>query len=139
MKFVLEPNNRGASDQIMLDDLRKVARNLGKDFVTKDEYEQDGRFSSFTIPFAFGSSQVVRQRAVKCANMKGETMRKEYDFSQGERGKFYKRGAKLNLPVYLDSDVREFVEKIAEDKQSDVSTVVNQLLKSDKKLADAMQ
>ena len=66
-------------------------------------------------------------------------MRKKLDFSQGERGKFYKRGVKLNLPVYLDSDVREFVEKIAENKQSDVSTVVNQLLKSDKKLADAMQ
>ena len=28
-------------------------------------------------------------------------MKKEYDFSTGVRGKFYRQGAKLNLPVYL--------------------------------------
>jgi len=35
-------------------------------------------------------------------------MKKEYDFSKGERGKFYRPDTKLNLPVYLEPDLREF-------------------------------
>jgi len=35
-------------------------------------------------------------------------MKKEYDFSKGERGKFYKPDAQLNLPVYLEPDLREY-------------------------------
>ena len=66
-------------------------------------------------------------------------MRKEYDFSKGTRGKFYRPKARLVLPVYLDSEVQRFVEQIARNRRSDVSRVVNQLLKSDIKLAQAMQ
>ncbi len=66
-------------------------------------------------------------------------MKKEYDFSKGERGKFYKPDAKLNLPVYLDFEAYSFVEKIAEKKQKDVSTIVNNLIKTDKKIADMVQ
>jgi hypothetical protein len=32
-------------------------------------------------------------------------MKKEYDFSKGERGKFFRPDAELNIPVYLDPDV----------------------------------
>jgi len=35
-------------------------------------------------------------------------MKKEYDFSKGERGKFYRPDAQLNVPVYLEPDVREY-------------------------------
>jgi hypothetical protein len=35
-------------------------------------------------------------------------MKKEYDFSKGERGKFFRPGAKLNLPVYLEPDLRYY-------------------------------
>ena len=35
-------------------------------------------------------------------------MKKEYDFSKGERGKFYRSDAKLNLPVYLEPDLRDY-------------------------------
>ena len=35
-------------------------------------------------------------------------MKKEYDFSKGERGKFFRPGAKLNLPVYLEQDLRDY-------------------------------
>ncbi|MFQ5965895.1 MAG: hypothetical protein SCARUB_03587 [Candidatus Scalindua rubra] len=66
-------------------------------------------------------------------------MNKEYDFSKGERGKFYKPNVKLNIPVYLDSVAYSFVEKIAEKKQEDVSTIVNKLIKTDKKIADMTQ
>ena len=64
-------------------------------------------------------------------------MKKQYDFSKGARGKFYRPNAKLNVPVYLDSKVQQFVERIAESKRTDVSAVVNRLLKSDMELVEA--
>ena len=66
-------------------------------------------------------------------------MRKEYDFSKGERGKFYHPDMKLNIPVYLDEEVSAFVDKIALKKGIDRSSVVNELLKGDIKLAEAME
>ena len=45
-------------------------------------------------------------------------MKKEYDFSKGARGKFYRRNVRLNLPVYLDNDVAEFIHKFAKKKES---------------------
>jgi hypothetical protein len=63
-------------------------------------------------------------------------MKKEYDFSQGERGKFYRPDAEVNIPVYLDAENLSFVEKIAEKKKKNISTVVNELIRSDKQLAD---
>ena len=65
-------------------------------------------------------------------------MKEEYDFSKGKRGKFYRPGARLNLPVYLEKDVRKFVEGIAGKKKRDVSTVVNDLLKTDMRLAETI-
>jgi hypothetical protein len=34
-------------------------------------------------------------------------MKKEYDFSKGERGKFCRGDVQLNLPVYLEPDVKK--------------------------------
>ncbi|MEI6169041.1 MAG: hypothetical protein WCS52_17815 [bacterium] len=64
-------------------------------------------------------------------------MKKGYDFSKGVREKFFRPDAKMNLPVYLDSDVLSFVEKIASSRRSDISAVVNRLLKSDMQLIEA--
>jgi len=66
-------------------------------------------------------------------------MKKEYDFSKAERGRFYRPDARLNLPVYLDKEVREFVAVIAEKRGAEISEVVNDLLRSDITLARAMQ
>ena len=65
-------------------------------------------------------------------------MRKEYDFSKGERGKFYRQDMKLNIPIYLDEQVSQVVEKIATKKGIDRSAVVNELLKEDIKDIEAM-
>jgi len=65
-------------------------------------------------------------------------MKKEYDFSKGVRGKFHRPGAILKLPVYLDSEVQTFVQRIAESKQSDMATIVNDLLRSDMRLAETV-
>ncbi len=66
-------------------------------------------------------------------------MRKEYDFSKGERGKFYRPDSKLNIPIYLDEEVLDFVNKIASKKGLDRSSVVNDLLRGDIKIAEAME
>ncbi len=66
-------------------------------------------------------------------------MKKEYDFSKGERGKFYKPDLKLNLPIYLEPETLTFVQSIAKKKNSDLSTVVNKLLKSDMKIAKIIE
>ena len=66
-------------------------------------------------------------------------MRKEYDFSKGERGKFYRPDMKLNLPIYLDEKVSAFVEKIASKKGIDRSWVVNDLLRGDIKIAEVIE
>ena len=52
-------------------------------------------------------------------------MKKEYDFSQGERGKFYHAEAELHLPIYLDADVAAFLQKVAARKGMEVETIVN--------------
>ena len=46
-------------------------------------------------------------------------MRKEYDFSKGERGKFYRPNLRLNLPIYLEEDIADFVQKYARKKKTD--------------------
>ena len=66
-------------------------------------------------------------------------MRQEYDFSKAERGKFFRPDAKLNLPVYLDEEVQAFVQAIAAKQEKDLSSVVNQLLRGDMRLAEAMK
>ena len=65
-------------------------------------------------------------------------MKKEYDFSKGERGKFYRKNMKLNIPIYLDEQISQAVEKIASKKGIDRSAVVNELLKEDIKDIEAM-
>jgi len=66
-------------------------------------------------------------------------MRKEYDFSKGERGKFYHPDMKLNIPIYLDEQISAFVEKIVSKKGIDRSAVVNELLRDDIKNVEAME
>lgn len=58
-------------------------------------------------------------------------MRDEYDFSKGERGKFYRPDATLNLPVYLDDDVRNVLQRQAKAKGVEVNELVNDMLKHD--------
>lgn len=58
-------------------------------------------------------------------------MREEYDFSKGERGKFYNSNATMNLPVYLDADVLDYFTAKATAKGVELNQMVNELLKKD--------
>jgi 5-methylcytosine-specific restriction endonuclease McrA len=55
MKFELEPYNRGESDDTLLNDLRCVARSIGKDYLTQAEYDARGRWCAATSKKRFGS------------------------------------------------------------------------------------
>lgn len=66
-------------------------------------------------------------------------MRKEYDFSNARRGQFFTKNAKFNMPVYLSKEIFLFIERLAENRKTDLSTIVNDLLKSDIQLAQIMK
>jgi hypothetical protein len=54
---------------------------------------------------------------------------KEYDFSHGERGKFYHPEAVFSFPVYLEPDVDDFLSQLAEEKDVSVQELVNEWLR----------
>jgi cytidylate kinase len=58
-------------------------------------------------------------------------MKREYDFSKAERGKFYRKGAELRLPIYLDAKLQKQVERLAEKNGKDVSEMVNQFVRKE--------
>jgi hypothetical protein len=58
-------------------------------------------------------------------------MRGEYDFSKAVRGKFYRKGAELRLPIYLDPKLQRKLERLARKKGKDVGEMVNRLLRKD--------
>jgi hypothetical protein len=64
-------------------------------------------------------------------------MKKEYDFSKAERGRFYRPNAKLNLPVYLEPQIQAWLDKIAGKRGEDVSKLVNRLLKKEIEMVEA--
>jgi hypothetical protein len=58
-------------------------------------------------------------------------MRKEYEFSKGERGKFHRPGVELNLPIYLEPDVAKFLRELAQAKNVAIESIVNDWLRQD--------
>jgi hypothetical protein len=63
--------------------------------------------------------------------VRSDEMPDEIDFSGGIRGKFYRAGVRLNLPIYLDRDVLSYLSQVAAKKGLPVSEIVNDLLKKD--------
>jgi len=66
-------------------------------------------------------------------------MKDEYDFSKAERGKFYRLGVQLQLPVYLDDEVRTYLQERAKSKGIEVNRLVNDMLKRDIDLIEAVK
>lgn len=46
----------------------------------------------------------------------GKAMREHYDFSTGDRGKFYQADAISRLPVYLDEKIEGYLSAKADAK-----------------------
>ena len=58
-------------------------------------------------------------------------MKKEYDFSKGVRGKFYHQDAEFYLPIYLEQDALETLQKFSTAKGVEIGTIVNEWIKKD--------
>jgi hypothetical protein len=66
-----------------------------------------------------------------------DEMAEEYDFSKGERGKFYSAGAALSPPVHLEPEVLKFLQATAKARGTTLDALVNQLLKKDIELMES--
>jgi hypothetical protein len=66
-------------------------------------------------------------------------MKPEYDFSKGERGKFYNAEAVFHTPIYLEKDVNDFMSHLADTKGKDVGELVNELLRRNIQLIQSIQ
>jgi hypothetical protein len=66
-------------------------------------------------------------------------MKDHYDFSKGVRGKFYSKDAVFKLPVYLDEGVQDYLAAKADAKGVDLSDLVNNLLKREIEIIEAVR
>ena len=65
---------------------------------------------------------------------KGEKMKKQYNFSNGIKGKFYISEEEIQLPLYLDKMNQDFYTKLAKKQNRSLSEVINILLSKEKDL-----
>ncbi len=56
-------------------------------------------------------------------------MKSEYDFSKGERGKFFRRDAVFEMPVYLEPDVMTYFTTRANAEGIALDTLLNRVLR----------
>lgn len=66
-------------------------------------------------------------------------MKDEYDFSQGVRGKFYHPDADFLVPIYLEPDVIGYLSERAEAKGIEVEQLINDMLRRDIALVEAVK
>ncbi len=62
--------------------------------------------------------------------LREKPMKREYDFSKAERGKFYHPSATFSFPVYLEPDINDFMSRLADEKKMDVQDLVNEWLRA---------
>lgn len=67
-------------------------------------------------------------------------MKDEYDFTDAEQGKFYRPIEDLDIPIYLDKEVKAFfIERLkAKDKNISLNQVINSLLKKDIEISNPL-
>ena len=57
-------------------------------------------------------------------------MKEFYDFSKGERGKFFNPNAEFELPIYLEPDVIAFFQTIADTNGTDIQSIANEWIRT---------
>lgn len=68
-----------------------------------------------------------------------DKMKQNYDFSKGERGKFYRSDAVYQIPIYLDADVEEAMQMLAERTGQDINVLVNGWLRKNIDIVQSVQ
>jgi hypothetical protein len=66
-------------------------------------------------------------------------MKREYDFTEGERGKFFRRDAEIRLPIYLEADVQSYLAERAARKGVPLNELVNGLLKQEIQIIESVK
>jgi predicted HicB family RNase H-like nuclease len=66
-------------------------------------------------------------------------MEAEYDFSNAKRGKFYRPGATLRLPVYLNEKLQSYLAAAAERKGISLTDLVNNLLSKEIEIVEGRE
>ncbi len=64
------------------------------------------------------------------------TMKREYDFSKAEQGKFYRPIEDLELPIYLDKKIKKFFIKKALDNNVELDKVINTILRKEMEMLE---
>ena len=65
-------------------------------------------------------------------------MKKEYDFTDAEQGKFYCPVDELEIPIYIDNKIQKVLISVAKQKNKSVRELVNHLLKNDIEIAQSL-
>jgi hypothetical protein len=66
-------------------------------------------------------------------------MKPEYDFTGGERGKFFRPDAEIRLPIYLDAEVQSYLAERAAQKGIPLEDMVNGLLRQEIQLIESVK
>jgi hypothetical protein len=66
-------------------------------------------------------------------------MKKNYDYSKAVQGKLHRPAKQLQIPIYLDDDVRR--KLVGKDKRAttDLTKIVNAILRSQINLAEMLR
>lgn len=67
-------------------------------------------------------------------------MKDEYDFSNAEQGRFYRPIEELDIPIYLDQDVKEFFiqQTKSQGDSFSLNEIINSLLKKDIEISNKL-
>jgi hypothetical protein len=62
-------------------------------------------------------------------------MKDEYDFTQAEQGKFYTPTEDIEIPIYLDKDILQYLNQQCGGGTGRLQDLVNDLLRKDIEIA----
>jgi hypothetical protein len=62
-------------------------------------------------------------------------MKEKYDFSNAEQGQFYVPAEDIQLPIYLDKDIIQYLNEKCLITQESLQILVNDLLRKDIEIA----
>jgi hypothetical protein len=64
-------------------------------------------------------------------------MKDEYNFSNAEKGKFYRPREELKIPIYLEEDVLLYLQ--GRKRDADLSSIVNEILRKEIEILKALE
>lgn len=67
-------------------------------------------------------------------------MKDEYDFTNADQGKFYRPIEELDIPIYLDKEVKDFfiTKMLNKGQKFSLNEVINSLLKKDIEISNKL-